>query len=151
MRKYSQSLIAILTALAALAHLPARAQFTWDGGADPDGNWANGLNWVGDVAPTAASTVNFDGSVNLNAVNNITLTAADSTLNFTAGAGAFTLSGSAIRGGTINNNSAVMQTININLRLNGGRTINAGSSGITLGVMATSTGAQGLLASEPTA
>jgi hypothetical protein len=92
------------------------------------------------VAPAAASTYNFDGSLNLNVTNNITLTAADSPINFNAGASAFTLWGGNIRIGTVANNSPVMQTINLRLILNGTRTLNVGSAGMTLGAMLGSTG-----------
>lgn len=117
-----------------------QAQSTWNGGGTPDGNFSNAANW--DTAPTTGvgNTLNFDGSVNLNATNDINLTSADQTINFNATASAFTIWNNAIRMGGINNNSAVLQTIMPSLRLNGTRSINVGTAGLLLGQPVGSTG-----------
>ncbi len=117
----------------------AYAQGTWDGGGITS-NFTEAANWVGDVAPTTNGAYIFAGTINLTANNNLTLTAADNQITFDATAGAFTLTGNPIRGGNVTNNSSNLQTISVNLRLNGGRTIAAGTAGVTLTVLPTSTG-----------
>ncbi len=122
----------------------APAQSTWNGGGAPDGNFSTAANW--DTAPVsgAGNTLNFAGNLNLNVTNDITLTSADTAINFNPGASAFTIWGNAIRAGGIANNSSVLQTIMPSLRLNGGRTFNTGSAGLLLGqpVGSTSTSAR---------
>lgn len=120
---------------------PAEAQFTWNGGGTTD-NFNDAANWLGGVAPTTNGTFIFDGSTRLSPNNNLTLTGADNTLTFAASAGAFAVGGGAIRMGTVTNSSSNPQTLNVSLRLNGGRTINTGSAGVSLGVLPLSTGAQ---------
>ncbi|HZT24040.1 MAG TPA: PEP-CTERM sorting domain-containing protein [Verrucomicrobiae bacterium] len=118
----------------------ALAQSTWTGGGAPDGNFSNTANWNTPPNPSAGNTLNFDGSVNLNATNDLTLTTADQAINFNTGASAFTLWGNTIRAGGIANNSSFLQTINMGLNLNGTRTFNVGSAGILLGRPVGSTG-----------
>jgi autotransporter-associated beta strand protein len=120
---------------------PAEAQFTWNGGGTTD-NFNDAANWLGGVAPTTNGTFIFDGSTRLSPNNNLTLTGADNTLTFAASAGAFAVGGGAIRMGTVTNSSSNPQTLNVSLRLNGTRTINTGSAGVSLGVLPLSTGAQ---------
>ena len=144
MKKLSSSLLTTTIAIglfllsAAISH----AQSTWNGGATPNGNFS-AANW--DVAPTsgAGNTLNFAGSINLNATNDITLTSADQVINFNAGASAFTIYGGAIRAGNIANNSSVLQMIMPSLRLNGGRTFNVGTAGMLLGQPVGSTSTSG--------
>lgn len=114
------------------------ATFTWDGGG-ADGNWGTAANWNPDGAPTATgNNFIFAGTTNLNAVNNI-VTSTDTTTNstaftFSAGAGAFVLSGNALTVGTTagnsslaNNQSTSAITIQNNLTLAGnGRDVNLG-------------------------
>lgn len=124
-----------------LSTMISHAQSTWNGGGAPDGNFTTAANW--DVVPAGATTFNFAGSVNLNATNNLTLTAADSTINFNAGASSFAIWGGNIRIGGIANNSSVLQTIMQALTLNGTRTINVGTAGLILGAPAGSTSTSG--------
>jgi autotransporter-associated beta strand protein len=119
---------------------PAEAQFTWNGGGTTD-NFTDAANWLGGVAPTTNGTFIFDGSTRLSPNNNLTLTGADNTLTFAASAGAFAVGGGAIRMGTVTNSSSNPQTLNVSLRLNGTRTINTGTAGMTLSVLPLSTGA----------
>lgn len=118
----------------------ADAQFTWNGGGTTD-SFTDAANWVGGVAPTTNGTFIFAGTTRLTPTNNLTLTGADNTLTFDATAGAFALGGSAIRMGTVTNNSGNPQAINVSLRLNGTRTINTGTAGMSLSVLPLSTGA----------
>lgn len=122
----------------------SQAQFTWDGGGTTN-NFNDALNWTSDVAPTGATgtTYTFAGTTRLTANNNITLTGADNSIVFDATAGAFTLTGNAVRSGGVTNNSLVEQTIGLNLRLNGTRTFNTGAAGIRLTSLVTSTGTSG--------
>ena len=140
-RHLGLALSALLTSSAALA------QGTWDGGGTTN-NFSDAANWVGDVAPTTNGLYTFAGTTRLTANNNLTLTGADNTLTFDSTAGAFTITGSAIRMGAVNNNSSNLQTISVNLRLNGGRTINTGSAGVNLTTLITSTGASGRTATK---
>jgi autotransporter-associated beta strand protein len=120
---------------------PADAQFTWNGGGTTD-NFTDAANWAGGTAPTTNGTFIFAGTTRLTPNNNLTLTLADNTLTFAASAGSFTLGGGAIRMGTVTNSSSNPQTLNVSLRLNGTRTINTGTAGMSLSVMPLSTGAQ---------
>ncbi len=112
----------------------ANAQSIWSGGGSPDGNFSNSANWNTAPATTGGNTMNFDGSANLNATNDMSLSlAADQSINFNSGASAFTIWGNLIRSGGIANNSSYLQTVNMQLRLNGTRTFNTGTAGLQLG------------------
>jgi fibronectin-binding autotransporter adhesin len=119
---------------------PADAQFTWSGGGSTD-NFTDAANWVNGVAPTTNSTFIFAGTTRLAPNNNLTLTGADNTLTFDSTAGAFAVGGGAIRMGAVTNNSSNLQTLNVSLRLNGTRTINTGTAGMSVSVLPLSTGA----------
>lgn len=119
---------------------PAHAQFTWSGGGSTD-NFTDATNWSGGVAPSTNGTFIFAGTSRLTPNNNLTLTGADNTMTFDSTAGAFAIGGGAIRMGTITNNSSNLQTLNVSLRLNGTRTINTGTAGMSLSVLPLSTGA----------
>lgn len=121
---------------------PASAQFTWNG-AGTTNDFTDAANWVGGVAPTTNSTFIFAGTTRLSPNNNLTLTGADNTLTFDATAGAFAVGGGAIRMGSVTNNSSNLQTLNVSLRLNGTRTINTGTAGMSVSVLPLSTGASG--------
>ena len=112
---------------------------TWDGGGATN-DFTDAFNWVGDVAPTTNGVYTFAGTVGLTPNNNVTLSAADNTLTFDATAGAFTLTGGAIRIGSVTNSSSNLQTLNVSLRLNGTRTVNVGNVGIRLNTLPLSTG-----------
>jgi len=112
---------------------------TWDGGGTTN-DFTDALNWVGDVAPTTNGVYTFAGTVGLTPNNNVTLSGADNTLTFDATAGAFTLTGGAIRIGSVTNSSSNLQTLNVSLSLNGTRTVNVGDAGIRLNTLPLSTG-----------
>lgn len=59
-RRYPHRIAAALAALAMLTAAPSAASsdFTWIGGA---GDWANPLNWIGGVLPSAGDSVFIDG------------------------------------------------------------------------------------------
>lgn len=147
MKKHSKNLIGRLSLFALASFLSAtmaNAQSTWSGGGSPDGNFSNSGNWDTTPATTGGNTMNFGGSANLNATNDMSLSlTADQSINFNAGASAFTIWGNLIRGGGIANNSSSLQTVNLQLRLNGTRTFNTGSAGLQLGQPVGSTSTSG--------
>jgi autotransporter-associated beta strand protein len=103
--------------------LPVSAQFIWDGGAAPDGNWSAG-NWTG-TAPVDSfdAAFQFAGSTNLLTTNDLTGGTATG-VEFSSGAGMFNLSGNSLTlGGNITNNSSSLQTINLDMVLDETRTV----------------------------
>ncbi len=107
--------------------------YVWDGGAN-NGNWGSAANW--DVTPTWDNQANlqFAGSVQTSATNNITTTIRNMTFN--AGAGAFTISGSAVSVGNAAgfvNSSSNLQTINLaGITLTANTNFNAGAAGMSI-------------------
>ena len=76
----------------------AQAQ-TWDGGGFGN-NWSDSLNWQGFFVvpqPSASTAITFAGSSRLSSVQNIATPFALNSLTFAANAGAFQISGSALR------------------------------------------------------
>jgi hypothetical protein len=99
--------------LAALAVNSASAQITWSGATDND--WLTGSNWGGAV-PGATDTARFD-SVRANNAPSLTADTTVRRVEFLAGAGAYTISGSRLTldrsgqtGAAIENNSGAVQT-----------------------------------------
>ena len=124
------------------------ATFTWDGGG-ANNNWTTGSNWVGDVAPTAATSNDliFSGSTRTGATVNSGTTFQVNSLTFDAGAAAtFTISGgnttSKIVLGSITNDSAFLQTIgnasgNPIAEFSNAGTIDTGTSGLLIQALMT--------------
>lgn len=135
--------------LLVLSATVSHAQSTWNGGGGTDGNFGTAANWNTPPTSSAANTLDFAGSVGLNATNNITLNSADQTINFNAGASSFTIwpsttaSAFYIRLGGVANNSSVIQTIMPSTEINGTRTINVGTAGLILGAPIGSTSTSG--------
>ncbi|PTX98888.1 hypothetical protein DB345_03790 [Spartobacteria bacterium LR76] len=122
-----------LALLAILSTSPAlvRAQSVWDGGGTPSGglyNWSDAANWVGDVAPTSATTTNIQLAGSTGTASNVDTAFTIRTLTFNSGAAAFNVTGNtiSIQGAgnadtaAITNNSSSLQTISSNLTLLGG-------------------------------
>jgi autotransporter-associated beta strand protein len=87
---------------------------TWTGGGT-NANWSSAANWGG-AAPVAGCDLVFAGSTGLNNSNDIAAGTQFGNLTFNAGAGAFILNGNSLNlSGTITNNSANTQTINVSL------------------------------------
>ncbi len=87
---------------------------TWTGGGT-DANWSTVANWGG-AAPVDGCDLVFAGSTGLNTTNDIAAGTQFGNLTFNAGAGAFILNGNSLTlSGTITNNSASTQTINLTL------------------------------------
>jgi len=123
--------------------MAAAATFTWDGGGG-NNNWTTGGNWVGDVAPNAATSNDliFSGSTRPGATVNSGTTFQVNSLIFDAGATTtFTINGvnasSKIVLGSITNDSTFLQTIgnasgNPIAEFSNAGTINTGSSGLLI-------------------
>jgi len=107
----------------------------WNGGGNSsNNNWSDAANWSGSGL-TGTDPLVFTGTVGLNNTNDTSETA--SSINFVAGAGAFTLNGNPITlAGNLINGSASRQTVNagVNLSLNSGTNVlfNAGTAGMVI-------------------
>ena len=106
---------------------------TWSG-LGADANWATPNNW--DVTPSNSfnAALVFTGSTQASNYNNLTGGTATS-MTFSAGAGAFVLSGNAITVGDITNSSTNPQTINLAMVTSAQRNVTstAGGGNLTLG------------------
>ena len=130
--------IGALLAITGLAPLAPAGQ-VWDGGGG-NGLWSTAANWDADTLPSFATPLAFGGLLQLASVNDATASVAG--LTFNAGAGAFTLSGSAITlNGGMTNNSANTQTVSFTaITLGSAQIFNASTAallvttGVDLGV-----------------
>lgn len=89
-----------LTALALLvAGITSGQAQTWTGLSGLGNNWSDLLNWQGLVVPTASSTtaISFAGTRRLTPVQNLASPFTLNVMTFASGAGAFQLSGHALR------------------------------------------------------
>ena len=94
------------------------ATITWNGGGI-DANWATVANWAGGVAPVAGDDLVFAGTTQLTPNNNTTADTSFASITFSAGAGAFNLTGNRITlTGNITNSSSNAQTLNIAVIVN---------------------------------
>ena len=125
------------------------ASYTWDGGG-ADGNWTTAANWVGDAAPTGATTNDliFAGTTRTSTTDNFAVGTDFRNLTFESNAGTFTLAGSSRLDpfGSITNLSASLQTISLPVQLstlNSSHAVDSGSgAGMTIsGVISSLTGA----------
>ena len=128
---------ALLGAGAAATHA---ASFTWTGGGT-DGNWSTSANWQNGVPPSNRDTaLVFGGTSQLTSNQNLANGFFLNSLAFNSSAGAFALSGQRIdfftnsAGAlpTLTQNSAALETINNNLRINNALTVN-GTGNLVLG------------------
>ncbi len=102
---------------------------TWNGGGSTI-NWSSSSNW--DTAPIDGSNLVFAGTTRLSDTNDSLSSAAS--ITFASGAGAFTLSGSALSiSGGVTNNSTNPQTISLNLSLSAPQQFNAASGNLSVG------------------
>lgn len=137
--------------------LPVSAALTWDGGGADD-NWDTAANWVGDVAPVAATPDSyiFVGSIRQTPSNNIGFTSGGAVtgIQFDDAADAFVIGGTVIRvnGAAINFDAEpgtpITQTINAPLLISISSTITVTTQtngAITLGGAITDGGAAGRL------
>ena len=87
---------------------------TWTGGGS-NADWSNADNWGG-IVPVAGSDLVFAAPTGLTTTNDLAAGTQFGNLTFNAGAGTFTLNGNSVNlSGTITNNSANTQTINLPL------------------------------------
>lgn len=140
---HSRLLTCLAVAFVALASPAARAvDYTWNG-AGSDNNWSTAANWISGTVPVAANTNNlvFAGTTRLSPVNDLAANSGFLAIQFSAGAGNFSLSGNAIRLGDYGGASNVITNSgsNLSLTINNAIAFNetlpsvlAGSSGNTL-------------------
>lgn len=111
------------------------ANVTWSG-AGGDNNWSTGANWVGGTAPVNGDTLIFPASAARKTTNNNNIAAnTDFAIQFTGGG--YVLSGNLIdipAGGITNSASAGNNTIALNVRLLGNRTVTVTTAGDVLTV-----------------
>ncbi len=94
---------------------------TWNGGG-ANNNWNTASNWGG-VVPVGSDALVFGGTNRLAPNNNLTVATIFSGITFSAGAGAFTLSGNSFNlSGDIVNNSSATQTLSLAFLLYSGTT-----------------------------
>jgi fibronectin-binding autotransporter adhesin len=117
----------------------------WNGGSSTTSNWSDPANWGG-VAINAGNLLWFSG---LNRLNNNNDTAAGNSyggLDFYTDAGAFVLNGNPITlSGSIVNDSANVQTIDLGMSYSANPTINGGAASVIIGGGVTNTAALGTL------
>jgi hypothetical protein len=108
------------------------AAVTWCGGGSV-AKWSNAANWGG-VAAAGSDSLCFGGTAALSNANDLAAGTQFDGMTFSAGAGAFVLSGNAVNlAGDIANNSASTQTIDLPLVLTGGScALNAAAGNLTV-------------------
>jgi len=122
----------ILTlAILALCNAANAASRTWDGGSLANNNWTTAANWLTDVAPVANDDLLFGGVLRLTPNNDFAANTQFNDITFNLVAGAFTLGGNTITlgGNVTDNNITAVQTINLNMILNGNRQISVVAGG----------------------
>jgi fibronectin-binding autotransporter adhesin len=133
LRRAARCLISLLVLATAGEALAGGNVYIWDGGAGT-GLWSGTANW--DVTPVFDNQANlqFAGTVQTSVTNNVTGTIRN--MQFNAGAGAFTVSGSAVLVGNAAgfvNSSSNLQTIDLaGIRLSANTNFNAGSAGMNI-------------------
>src|SRR4051812_6992058 len=130
---------------ALIAANASAAPQSWVGGGGDD-NWSTGANWQSGIAPLADDVLTFDGSTRPNPFNDLTAGMLFDGLNFTGGAGAFTLGGAAItlHGDIVDDTPGVTQTINLPLALDAARTIRVSDGSGILNIGGVISGAFGI-------
>jgi autotransporter-associated beta strand protein len=116
---HSRLLACFAVGLVALASPAARAvDYTWNG-AGSDNNWSTAANWISGTVPVAANTNNlvFAGTTRLSPVNDLAANSRFLAIQFSAGAGNFSLSGNTIRLGDYGGASNVITNAGSNLSL----------------------------------
>lgn len=114
MNKSTLSLKFPALCLAAGIALQSVSAQTWNGGGG-DNNWTTAGNWGG-TPPVAGNNLTFAGSTRPDPVNDFAAATNFGSIIFSAGAGAFTLTGNSINATGpvgITNNSSNLQTINL--------------------------------------
>ncbi len=121
-----------LLLLALATSLAMAANKTWSGAGN--GKWNSSNNWVASVVPVANDSLFFAGTVRLTSNdNNYSNNTAFSGITFNSGAGAFTLGGNSISlNGSITNNSASTQTIDLAMTLLKSSTFDATAGNLTV-------------------
>jgi fibronectin-binding autotransporter adhesin len=124
---------------------PASAQtFTWDGGADPDNNWSNALNWGGNPLVSDINNTFLVMAGNVQTTTNLDIVGFNAnSLTFDATAGTFVIGGGntlTLGTGGITNLSANAQQISTPVALGAAQAWNNNGTGL-LTINASVTGA----------
>ncbi len=121
----------MLVALASAMRLEA-ATDTWTGGGGASTGWSNAANWGGS-APLAGDDLVFAGTASLASVNDFAAGTTFSSMTFSAGAGAFSISGNAITlNGGLANGSTTAQTIALAMILSSATTVSCSTNPIII-------------------
>jgi autotransporter-associated beta strand protein len=107
----------------------------WNGGANDD-NWSSSMNWVGGAAPVpnVSDSLIFDGQTRLAPVMDGSYNVYAVTFDNTAGSfNVSTIGGTLTLTGSVTNNSANAQSLNVPVVLGAPVTVNAASADLTLG------------------
>jgi len=141
MTKLSRRLAAVSSTILLVAGITnvKAAGLTWDGGAAPDPNWSNPVNWVGDsAAPVDGDYLIFDGTAGLTNNNDLAVNTHFKSITFATTAGAFVLQGNQIRIGNntggqvygVTNNSPNVQ--NVEIETKNDRQVNYDTTGASM-------------------
>ncbi|MDD5350117.1 MAG: PEPxxWA-CTERM sorting domain-containing protein [Chthoniobacteraceae bacterium] len=125
----TKKFLALSTALTlGIAASAPAASVTWTGGGTSPFNWDNSLNWGGTPLASGYDLL-FTGVANsLSSKNNVTGTYNLGAITFDSTAGAYVLSGNAIKFSSLTDNSATTETVNNYITLAGNRTIGVSSA-----------------------
>ncbi len=125
-------LVCVLALLGSTLSKAQAATKTWDGGG-ADNNWTTAANWDLDTAPVAGDSLVFAGTVRPTAVNNFAANTNFSGITFSAGAGAFVLSGNAVNiAGDITNSATNVQTISLPLVLTAAQNVTGSGTSLVI-------------------
>ena len=125
---------AMLLSLLPVSLLATVGNDTWNGGG-ADNNWLTAANWTAGSAnkpPGTNDVLFFDGTTRLTANNNYSSTTNNiGGITFNATAGAFVLTGNSVtnNGGTTDNSSVNIETVNLPMVFSGTHSINAVAGG----------------------
>ena len=105
----------------------------WSGLSSVDSNWQTAANW--DTTPVANNALNFTGSTRTSPQNDFAANTQFDDISFDNNASAsFNVGGNAINlsGGITNNSNALLQTISLDMALQGDTNVNSATGDLTL-------------------
>ena len=114
---------------------------TWSGSGS-DNKWSTVNNWNFGLSPGPGDNISFSGTTQL--TNNLDASLSVSSLTFNSGAGSFDITNAASTltlAGSLTNNSASAQTLDVPVALSGAQTINAASGNVTINYPVSDSGA----------
>jgi len=137
----SRTVFCLALAVVALASPAALAvDYTWNGGG-ADNNWSTAANWISGTVPVSGTTNNlvFAGTTRLNPVNDLAANSPFLAIQFSAGAGNFSLSGNAIRLGDYGTASNIITGTNASLTIDNAIAVNETTAAVLGGSSGTLT------------